>query len=313
MFSKTGAALGELKESSEGDFGEICGVAVGPEGAVYVGEYGEGAGGELHKFAPSGAVPVKADSTKNFHMNEICGVAAGAGPTTGFVFSNRLFGASVVEKLDAETGAEEYPLTSGGAAAITTDPSSGHIYVLATAAGELLEFDASGPSLKEVSKTVLPLATEGVAVNGKTGDVYVSDQGKITVFAPLESALTVTKTGTGGGTVECEIDGGGLKACPASVRDGSKVKVVGTPDGSSELAGLTGTGSAAACAGSPCEFEATEDSSVTVQFKLKPGAPSVTSVSPTQGPVAGNTLVLITGVNLEAASKVEFGAAEATI
>jgi hypothetical protein len=312
MFSKTGAALGELKESSEGAFGEICGVAVGPEGAVYVGEYGEGAGGEIHKFAPSGSVPAKADNTKNFHLNELCAVAAGAGPSTGSVFANRIFGGPAL-KLDAETGAEEYPLTSG-AATITTDPSSGHVYALRGT--ELLEFDASGPSLQEVSKTVLPHFAEGVAVNGKTGDVYVSyGEGveKIDVFSPLESALTVTKTGTGGGTVECEIEGGGLKACPVSVRNGKKVKVVATPDGSSEPAVVTGTGSATACAGSPCEFEITEESSVSAQFKLKPGAPSVTSVSPAQGPVAGNTKVLITGVNLEEASKVEFGSTEATI
>jgi hypothetical protein len=83
---------------------------------------------------------------------------------------------------------------------------------------------------------------------------------------PEEQVLTIEESGTGGGTVECEIDGGGLKACPAKVKEGSKVKVVATPDSESSLGSVSGTGSASSCSSSPCEFTINEDSKVSAKF-----------------------------------------------
>ena len=48
------------------------------------------------------------------------------------------------------------------------------------------------------------------------------------------------------------------------------------------------------------------------QFTYKAGAPTVTGVSPTSGPVAGGTTVTITGTNLTGATKVVFGPLAAT-
>ncbi len=88
------------------------------------------------------------------------------------------------------------------------------------------------------------------------------------IFA-LEPTLTISESGAGSGTVECEVDGGGLQACPATAPNGSEVKVVATPDLGSELA-LSGSGSAAGCSSSPCVFTLEEDSALNVKF-ITPG------------------------------------------
>ncbi|HEU4905521.1 MAG TPA: hypothetical protein VFT19_05335 [Solirubrobacterales bacterium] len=126
---------------------------------------------------------------------------------------------------------------------------------------------------------------------------------------PTEFPLTVTtNTGTGAGTVECEVDGGGLAACPAEVEDGAEVKVVATPDGSSTLDAVSGTGSAAACAASPCEFTITEDSSVTAEFNLIPIVEHELTINET-GTGAGTVECEVDGGGLAACpAEVEDGA-----
>jgi hypothetical protein len=93
-----------------------------------------------------------------------------------------------------------------------------------------------------------------------------NDEWEITAEFALEPTLTIGASGAGVGTVECEIDGGGLEACPASVAKGSKVKVVAGAGSGSTLGSVGGSGSAAACAGSPCEFTIEEDSALNVVF-----------------------------------------------
>ncbi len=76
IFGSDGAYLGQLTETEGTAFGEPCGVAAGPDGAVYVGDYGEG---EIHKFVPSGAAPTNADFTVSFDFpGSPCTVAAGS-------------------------------------------------------------------------------------------------------------------------------------------------------------------------------------------------------------------------------------------
>jgi Collagen triple helix repeat (20 copies)/Divergent InlB B-repeat domain len=100
--------------------------------------------------------------------------------------------------------------------------------------------------------------------------------------------LTISETGTGTGTVECEFDGGGLEACDGSHPKGSAVKVVATAGAGSEFGSFSGSGSATGCAGSPCEFTLGENTSLSARF-VAPGLViylggsaegSVTSVSP---------------------------------
>jgi len=88
---------------------------------------------------------------------------------------------------------------------------------------------------------------------------------------PAEFPLTINKTGSGTGfvAVECE-KGAGFVPCTRPIAEGIEVKVTATSASGSELGSLTGTGSAAACVGSPWEFTITEPSAVTAVFPLAP-------------------------------------------
>ena len=91
-------------------------------------------------------------------------------------------------------------------------------------------------------------------------------------FNLLTHSLTLTKTGSGGGTLaaECE-EGSGFEPCAnplAEIPDGTEVKVTATPDPGSTLGALSGTNSASGCSGSPCTFTLSADSEVTAQFNL---------------------------------------------
>ncbi len=135
---------------------------------------------------------------------------------------------------------------------------------------------------------------------------------EVTAEFSLEPTLTVNTSGAGTGTVECEIDGGGLETCPASAPKGSEVKVVSVPDSGSEAGPLTGTNSASACSASPCEFTLEEDSVLNVRF-IAPGLQvflggsgegSVTSTSPNNaincGAICSAPFANGTAVTLEA-------------
>ncbi len=107
VFAPSGKYLGQLTASSEGGFGEICGVAVDPAGALYADDFS----GKIHKFTPAANPVVNADSSANFAtVTEPCTLAAGAGPTAGSLFvSESIFapGGGDLFKLDAATGASE--------------------------------------------------------------------------------------------------------------------------------------------------------------------------------------------------------------
>jgi hypothetical protein len=120
-----------------------------------------------------------------------------------------------------------------------------------------------------------------------TGDECVVDTSaaktiKAVFASSVPRALTINETGAGAGAVECEIDGGGLAACPTSVDDGSSVKVVAEANAGSELTELTGAGSAAGnctietATEGTCTFTITAGSEVTANFELEAGSHSLT-------------------------------------
>jgi hypothetical protein len=83
--------------------------------------------------------------------------------------------------------------------------------------------------------------------------------------------LTVTKAGTGTGTVECEVNAAGhFEACAAEYSEGTKLVLKGTAEAGSTFEGWTaGTGSAASCTGtSNCSFTIKEASGVTATFNV---------------------------------------------
>jgi len=127
---------------------------------------------------------------------------------------------------------------------------------------------------------VIPVAVSGSEFVEWTGDCSGSGACEVTMNAEhsvgavfdLEPTLAINESGSGSGSVECEVNGGGLETCPSPIPSGSNVKVVATPASGSELGAVSGTGSAASCSTSPCEFEITEDSSVSVEFTLEEAA-----------------------------------------
>ncbi len=90
-------------------------------------------------------------------------------------------------------------------------------------------------------------------------------------FNLIPRTLSVTKAGTGTGTVQCKFNGGSVGACASPQPNGTLVEIVATANAGSTFAGFGGgTGSASSCSTSPCSFTIIENSSVTATFNLKP-------------------------------------------
>lgn len=197
VFASSGEFLGQLTKAGTTAFAESCGVAVGPGGAVYVGDFGpnsEGTQGTIHKFVPSGAFPVDTDNTANFPFQKACTVAAGAGPTAGSIFADQ-WSELKTSKLDASSGEIKYTVDSGPSIkTVSVDPATGYVY---TANGTKVKaFDASGTAGPvEVEKAIEPGSTvEGIALYGANGNLYIARTAvsKIDVYAavPLPESIT---------------------------------------------------------------------------------------------------------------------------
>ncbi len=289
MYKSTGVeipALAKFKEGStatgaEVAFGEACGVAVDSSGNIYVGDHG----GEVHKYVPSSIEPVAANNTANFSAPGVCSLAAGAGPSNGWIFADQ--GANVA-KLSATTGADAYEITGTNATTVSVDPGDGHLY---TAAGGFKEYDVSGASEAKVvsSTTVAGGLAAGIAVNRANGNVYYTKNAtfpNIEVFAPAaEHAVTVTVTGSGkvsqsaasvsatppvsGSVSECTSAGGAN--CTATYFAGDEPELEAVAEPNSAFAEWTAVEHAASttCAGTatPCK----------ITLKSEPGAEDVTA------------------------------------
>jgi hypothetical protein len=183
IFAEDGSFVGQLTESSEGEFGEPCGVAVDPDGDLYVGDFS----GHIHKFANP---PVDGVST-DFPFSGNCTLAAGAAATDGFLFPAHFFGA--LAKLDASTGEEKYEVDSGPTTTVSVNPATGALF--SASGNEVKEFDASS----ETEATPLtPIEGEakvmGIAVDGASGNIYVAREGNshIEVYGPAVNLPKVT-------------------------------------------------------------------------------------------------------------------------
>ena len=207
IFSSTGSYLGQLTTSTEGSLENTCGIAVDSNGAVYVSSYGQ-----VHKYVPSANPPSNSDNTANFYTEGCASLAAGSGPTAGFLFAN---GSGTVSKLDASTGEVQY-VFGESLGAISLDPATGHLY--AASEQEFAEYDASGAASATLVSTS-PLqgfedefevtgGGDGIAVRGSTGNVYVSrrnpfspDERHVGVFGPLVTVPTATAQAADGITI----------------------------------------------------------------------------------------------------------------
>jgi sugar lactone lactonase YvrE len=309
VFGEDGTFLGQLTESSEGSLVEPCGVAVDPSGSLYVGDFG----GTIHKYEPAAKPPVNGDNSANFPFSGNCTLAAGAGTTDGFLFAAHFLGS--VAKLDATTGAEEFTIDPGPTTTLSVDPFSGNLFTARE--GEVVEFDASGASGATVLLPSISFESFawGIAIDGSTGNVYVSRGGSanIEVFAsdrpttlPTVTALNPDKGPLGGGN-SVDITGTDL----AKVE---KVEFGGTP---AELASLVEVSSTEIEIDAPAHAAGTVDVIVTTAGGTSTNTaaddytyvapPVVTAINPAKGRAAGGNVIEITGRRLSGATKVEFG------
>ncbi|HEY3865320.1 MAG TPA: hypothetical protein VGL54_04455 [Solirubrobacteraceae bacterium] len=105
----------------------------------------------------------------------------------------------------------------------------------------------------------------------------------------VKDTLTITETGLGSGTVDCEEEGKGSPGpCTAEYDEGAKLVVTATSTGGSELGTVSGTGSASSCTASPCKFTIKENSALTIEFAVESGGKGVTGPTGPTGP-AGPT------------------------
>jgi Collagen triple helix repeat (20 copies) len=203
IFESTGKYLGETSSKFP------CGVSVGPEGDVYIGDYYDG----VRKLEPT--APGNLSEVAKFATTTPCQVAAGYGSSAGSVFVSEYGGK--VTKLNASTGTEEYEVFDFSFNGLSVDPATGHVYVADERT--VKEFDVSGAAPEEVSSTVLASEAGGIAGAGASGDLYVdrARDPNLAVFGPVPvgSVLKVEVAGDGVGTVE-----GGSVGEPGSVECG---------------------------------------------------------------------------------------------
>ncbi|MBS1884238.1 MAG: hypothetical protein JSS97_14930 [Actinobacteria bacterium] len=272
IFSPTGAFIASNPLTTP------CGVSVGPTGDVYVGNYSEG----VYKLIPSAPGVFAPAAGSPFPAAEACNVAAGSGPSAGSVFYSA-FGGKVF-RLDASSGAAAGEVWGGlSQGGISVDPVTGHLYVGAqegAADFAIREFEASGATgAGEVSKTPVASRANGVAVDGTSGDLYLTRGGSsnVEVFGPAGSGKSLSIVVEGTGTVECEKEAAAsFGACNGTYAEGEVVKLKATAVGGSGFvfggwSAFIGSGTVTRpCTGAQAECEVKMTGNVTGKATFKP-------------------------------------------
>ena len=177
VFAADGHYLGQLTKAGTTTFNDSCGVTVDASGAVYVGTFGNG---KVFKFVPSANPPLNTDHTTSSQgFINVCGVAAGAGPSAGSLFLTRF--TQSVSKLDIASGALQYVVHPSSSITVSVNSINGHAFV-AGFSGEISEYDASGPAATLISTT--PATTTGLASTGASDRLYVASGTDIDVYGP---------------------------------------------------------------------------------------------------------------------------------
>ena len=170
---------------------------------------------------------------------------------------------TAIATFDLEPGAVEYPLTivkaGSGSGTVQCEVESGPI---GTCAAEYPE----GTELSVLAEADLGSNFAGFsgACTGSSCDLTMSAAKSVTATFDLEAApefaLTVTKAGSGTGTVLCEA-AEGPEACKVKYPEGTEVTLLPTAGAGSNFAGFSG-----ACTGPTCELTMDAAKSVTATF-----------------------------------------------
>jgi hypothetical protein len=282
IFDSSGRYIGQK------ELGYPCGVAVDPEGDVYVGSY-EGPAG-VHKLIPSAPATFTESAASPFPSERACQVAAGEGS----VFATEYEGP--VTKIDAEgpgEGQTEYTVSGGhGNVATTVDPSSGHVFV--ATGEEIVEYHAGSPAATIVSTTELQSNAVGIAVDGTTGDLYATRAGseQVEVYGPPQydqgPKLKITKAGTGTGTVTSSPAGISCgSTCSATFPENEMVRLAGEPGANTQP--VEWTGCDAVTGSDECEVTMSAAKEVTATFALVQHSLTVTKSGAGPGTVTGGS------------------------
>jgi hypothetical protein len=194
IYSEAGAKIGELTEEAGKPWGFPCGVAVDSSGNVYVGLYGD----LVNRYAPSGSPVTDSDySASLFGVHEVCNVAADG---TGDVYVDSWPDGPITRYTASQFSVLEVPAigkeVEGSGSTLTTDPADDHVYV--DGRGHVTELGAHGEPFGESVSTFASTgpgeieASEGIAVNATSGEIYVSDgNGKLSIFGGAAFTPTV--------------------------------------------------------------------------------------------------------------------------
>jgi sugar lactone lactonase YvrE len=176
VFDRTGTFKGRL--GALGAFGGNCGVAVGPDGRVYVSSPTESA-----RYAPADGDPDHDVQTGIVYAFGNCQIAVDSG---GAMYGVNYFnGEAHRYAASSFGGATEAATLTTGATSVGVEPATDHVYVVKK--GGVLEFDSSGSIVSEFGGEQLSKATALAA--DTDGEVFVSDPGSasVDVFGPLEA------------------------------------------------------------------------------------------------------------------------------
>ena len=155
-----------------------------------------------------------------------------------------------------------------------------------------------------------------------------------TTFTDAAPTLTITISGTGSVTATRSSGSANISACAGFPSPGNgscsfstsqatcssgtcratwdanfNATLTATPAGGSTFIGWSGTGGCTGTAACSASQTGNNDFAVIATFET---APTVTTVSPNQGPTTGGTIVTITGTNFIGTTAVKFGANNAT-
>jgi hypothetical protein len=220
IFAPDGHYLGQLSKYTKGavesTLGESGGVAVDATGNVYVADRTRNL---VHKYSPKGGEHdplTNADSVANFATTEPRNVAAGFGPTAGWIFVQRESGE--VKKYDGTTGTVQYTVAEGlfpGYWAVAVNRGNGHVFAAkqnapGPAEHVVNEYDASGSSgATLLSQAVLLEDGRGLAVDPASDRLYVAEefQTKVSVYAPSLKPAVKTELPSGLGGTEATLNG----------------------------------------------------------------------------------------------------------
>jgi hypothetical protein len=240
----------------EPHFGETAGVTVDSHGDLYVADFGHNT---IYEFGP-GSEDIAAIARELTLTKEPANLAI---DSAGHLYVNKFDGPVGVLTVEPSTGAilseHERFAGTGGYRGVAVDPAGNDLYAAQTSSGEteLQRYESSGARLPFA--TPPGIDSEGLAVYGAAGDLYVSDSNgeDVRVFGP------VTVPDVGG----CELPSP-LSATTATLR--SSVNPLSTIEASYRFQYGTSTAYGSETAPTPVEGSATLAAEAPVE-ELEPG------------------------------------------